>query len=103
MPAASPASVEGDELSDIELVDRLLKRVPGAFDLFYHRHKRLIFHCIRANARADEADVNDLAQSFFERLVARDCHVLKLWQRGMRIPAQAGHDSCDLGQPVITG
>ena len=86
MPPTSPSSVEGDELSDIELVDRLLKRAPGAFDLFYHRHKRLIFHCIRANARADEADVNDLAQSFFERLVARDCHVLKLWQRGTSLP-----------------
>jgi hypothetical protein len=28
-------------------------------------------------------------------------HPIQLF--GLRIPAQAGHDSCDLGQPVITG
>jgi RNA polymerase sigma factor (sigma-70 family) len=80
MPAQSPASTDGNDLSDIELVDRLLRRAPGAFDLFYKRHSRLIYHCIRV--RAHEADVGDLFQGFFERLVGRDYHILKLWQRG---------------------
>jgi RNA polymerase sigma factor (sigma-70 family) len=84
MPAQSPASMDGTDYSDIELVDRLLRGVPGAFDLFYRRHQRLIYHCIRA--RADPADAADLFQSFFERLVDRDYHVLKLWQRGTSLP-----------------
>lgn len=84
MPAQSPISTTSDEFSDLELVDRLLRGAPGAFELFYKRHERLIFHCIRA--RADAADVPDLFQSFFERLVARDYHILKLWQRGTSLP-----------------
>jgi RNA polymerase sigma factor (sigma-70 family) len=84
MPTQSPASMDGNDYSDIELVDRLLRGVPGAFDLFYRRHERLIYHCIRS--RADTADVTDLFQSFFERLVERDYHVLKLWRRGTSLP-----------------
>ena len=76
--------MDGTDYSDIELVDRLLRGAPGAFDLFYRRHERLIYHCIRT--RADAADVTDLFQSFFERLVERDYHVLKLWQRGTSLP-----------------
>jgi RNA polymerase sigma factor (sigma-70 family) len=78
------APTNGNDFSDIELVDRLLRGAPGAFDVFYRRHERLIYHCIRA--RADAADVTDLFQSFFERLVERDYRVLKLWQRGTSLP-----------------
>ena len=84
MSAQSPASINRNDYSDIELVDRLLRGVSGAFDLFYRRHERLIYHCIRS--RADAADVADLFQSFFERLVERRYHVLKLWQRGTSLP-----------------
>ena len=80
----SPAGRERSDFSDVELVDRLLRRVPGAFDLFYRRHERLIYHCIRT--RADPSDVADLFQSFFERLVEGDYHVLRLWQRGSSLP-----------------
>lgn len=73
-----------DHLSDIELVDRLLRGAPGAFDLFYQRHKRVIYHCIRARAGAIDAD--DLLHSFFERLIERNYHILKLWQRGTSLP-----------------
>ncbi len=52
--------------------------------MFYRRHEKLIYHCIRA--RTSGADVPDLFQSFFERLVERDYHVLKLWQRGTSLP-----------------
>jgi RNA polymerase sigma factor (sigma-70 family) len=71
---------EGSTLSDIEMVDRLLRGMPDAFALFYQRYERLIYHCIRARADAD--DVADIFQSFFERLVERDYRVLRLWQRG---------------------
>jgi RNA polymerase sigma factor (sigma-70 family) len=84
MPAQSPTSTDGNDYSDIELVDRVLRGVPGAFELFYRRHERLIYHCIRK--RADAADVPDLFQSFFERLEERDYRVLKLWQRGASLP-----------------
>jgi RNA polymerase sigma factor (sigma-70 family) len=84
MAARSPASTEGNDLSDIELVERLLRGVPGTFDLFYRRHKQLVYHCIRA--RADAMDVDDLLHSFFERLMERDYHILKLWQRGTSLP-----------------
>lgn len=84
MPAKASAAGEGSELSDIELVDRLIRGERGAFDMFYRRHERLIYHCIRA--RTGGADVPDLFQSFFERLIERDYHVLKLWQRGTSLP-----------------
>ena len=84
MPAGAPVSREASELSDLELVDRVLRATPGAFDQFYRRHHRVIYHCIRS--RADPADVNDVFQSFFERLIERDYHVLKLWQRGTSLP-----------------
>jgi RNA polymerase sigma factor (sigma-70 family) len=80
----SPTGGERSDFSDVELVDRLLRGVPGAFDLFYWRHERLIYHCIRT--RADAADVADIFQSFFERLVERDNRVLRLWQRGSSLP-----------------
>jgi len=72
--------MEDDTFRDTEVVDRLLRGVPGAFDLFFHRFERLIYHCIRA--RADAADVDDIFQSFFERLVESDYRALQLWQRG---------------------
>lgn len=75
---------EGSDVSDIEIVDRLLRGAPGAFDLFYQRYERLIYHCIRS--RAEAADVADIFQSFFERLVERDYRVLRLWQRGSSLP-----------------
>jgi RNA polymerase sigma factor (sigma-70 family) len=80
----SPAAGERADFSDVELVDRLLRAVPGAFDLFYRRHERLIYHCIRA--RADPGDVADLFQSFFEHLLKGDYRVLRLWQRGSSLP-----------------
>ena len=80
----SPAGGERTDLSDVELVDRLLRGVPGAFDLFYRRHERLIYHCIRT--RVDAAEAADLFQSFFERLVERDYRVLRLWQGGSSLP-----------------
>jgi RNA polymerase sigma factor (sigma-70 family) len=84
MLAMLPKSTEEPELSDIELVDRLLRRMPNSFDAFYRRHKRLIYQCIRA--RADAIDADDLLQSFFERLIERDYHILKRWQRGTSLP-----------------
>jgi RNA polymerase sigma factor (sigma-70 family) len=81
--SARPPSLDRD-LSDIELVDQVIQGTPGAFDRFYRRHQQLIVHCIRA--RAEGADVNDIFQSFFERLIEREYHVLKLWQRGTSLP-----------------
>jgi RNA polymerase sigma factor (sigma-70 family) len=75
---------QANDLSDIELVDRLIRGVPGSFDLFYQRHKRVIYHCIRARADAMQAD--DLLQSFFLRLIEGNYHILKLWQRGTSLP-----------------
>ena len=45
----------------------------------------MIYHCIRVRVAKAE-DVEDLFQNFFERLVARDYHILKLWQRGTSLP-----------------
>jgi RNA polymerase sigma factor (sigma-70 family) len=80
----SRAATDGEDLSEIELVDQLLRRVPGSFETFYQRYNRLVYHCIRT--RSNEADVEDLFQDFFERLVDRDYHILKVWQRGTSLP-----------------
>ena len=81
MPSLSPRHVD---LSDIELVDRLLRGERGAVEAFYDRHSRLIYHCIRARAAAQ--DVEDIFQAFFERLVGTDFRPLRLWQRGTSLP-----------------
>jgi RNA polymerase sigma factor (sigma-70 family) len=72
------------ELSDIELVDNVLRGAPAAVEAFFRRHSQLIYHCIRA--RADRQDVDDIFQAFFERLVKREYRVLQLWQRGTSLP-----------------
>jgi RNA polymerase sigma factor (sigma-70 family) len=84
MSAAAPSLANAPDPSDVELVNAVIEGKPGAFDRFYTRHHRLIFHCIQARAGADDA--NDLFQSFFERLVERDFHILKVWQRSASLP-----------------
>jgi RNA polymerase sigma factor (sigma-70 family) len=71
---------EDRNFSDIELVDRLLRGEHGAFELFYRRYQRVIYHCIRR--RANAADLDDIFQSFFKRLLESDYRALQLWQRG---------------------
>ena len=81
LPRAPAAATEP---SDIELVDNVLRAVPGAVEAFYRRHSQLIYHCIRS--RADRQDVDDIFQAFFERMMKRDYRVLQLWQRGSSLP-----------------
>jgi RNA polymerase sigma factor (sigma-70 family) len=72
------------ELSDVELVDKVLRAAPGAVEAFYARHSRLIYHCIRA--RTNGPDVDDIFQAFFERQIRSDFRALQLWQRGSSLP-----------------
>lgn len=74
----------GDDISDMELVDLVVRGHPGAFRRFYQRHSRLIYACIRK--RANAADVDDVFQAFFERLMAKGYRPLQLWQRGTSLP-----------------
>ena len=78
------ASFPSPEPSDIELVDNVLRAVPGAVEAFYERHSRLIYHCIRA--RTGGQDVDDIFQAFFERLLKSNFRALQLWQRGSSLP-----------------
>jgi RNA polymerase sigma factor (sigma-70 family) len=73
-----------DDISDVELVDLVVRGHPGAFRRFYQRHSQLIYGCIRK--RANAADVDDVFQAFFERLMAKDYRPLQLWQRGTSLP-----------------
>jgi RNA polymerase sigma factor (sigma-70 family) len=73
-----------DDISDMELVDLVVRGHPGAFRRFYQRHSQLIYGCIRK--RANAADVDDVFQAFFERLAAKDYRPLQLWQRGTSLP-----------------
>ena len=73
-----------DDISDIELVDLVVRGHPGAFRRFYQRHGQLIYGCIRK--RANAADVDDVFQAFFERLMAKGYRPLQLWQRGTSLP-----------------
>jgi RNA polymerase sigma factor (sigma-70 family) len=68
----------------LALFDLGQRHAAGTFEIFYQRYERLIYHCIRT--RSNEADVADLFQGFFERLVDREYHILKLWQRGTSLP-----------------
>jgi RNA polymerase sigma factor (sigma-70 family) len=78
------APVHLAELSDIELVDNVLRSAPGAVEAFYERHSRLIHHCIRV--RTGGHDVDDIFQAFFERLLKSNFRALQLWQRGSSLP-----------------
>ena len=73
-----------DDISDVELVDLVVRGHPGAFRRFYQRHSRLIYGCVRK--RANPADVDDVFQAFFERLAAKDYRPLQMWQRGTSLP-----------------
>ena len=72
------------DLSDIQLVDNVLRGAPGAFEALYRRHSRVIYHCIRA--RTDGQDADDILQAFFERLLKSNFRALQLWQRGSSLP-----------------
>jgi DNA-directed RNA polymerase specialized sigma24 family protein len=74
------APLPSADLSDIQLVDNVLRGAPGAFETFYRRHSRVIYHCIRA--RTDGQDADDILQAFFERLLKSNFRALQLWQRG---------------------
>jgi RNA polymerase sigma factor (sigma-70 family) len=76
--------LHSDDISDVELVDRVVRGHPGAFRQFYQRHSQLIYGCIRK--RANAADVDDVFQAFFERLMAKEFRPLQLWQRGTSLP-----------------
>ena len=78
------APIPAADLSDIELVDNVLQGAPGAIEAFYHRHSRLIYHCIRS--RTGGQDVDDIFQAFFERLLKSGFRPLQLWQRGSSLP-----------------
>ncbi len=80
--ASAPAP--SADLSDIQLVDNVLRGAPGAFEAFYRRHSRVIYHCIRA--RTDGQDADDILQAFFERLLKSNFRALQLWQRGSSLP-----------------
>ena len=64
------APAQPAQLSDIELVDAVLRGAPGAVEAFYRRHSRLIYHCIRA--RADRQDVDDIFQATVVRRSPQD-------------------------------
>lgn len=81
MPRNEPCA---EPLSDIELVDSVLREAPGAIEAFHQRHGKLIYHCIRARAGVQDAD--DIFQAFFERLVRSRYRALQLWQRGTSLP-----------------
>ena len=76
--------MHSDDISDVELVDLVVRGHPGAFRRFYLRHSQLIHGCIRK--RANAADVDDALQAFFERLMAKEFRPLQLWQRGTSLP-----------------
>ena len=78
------APIPAADLSDIELVDNVLQGAPGAIEAFYHRHSRLIYHCIRS--RTGGQHVDDIFQAFFERLLKSGFRPLQLWQRGSSLP-----------------
>ena len=74
----------GENISDVELVDRVIRGYPGAFRHFYQRLGQLIYACIRK--RANAADIDDVFQAFFERLTANEYRPLQLWQRRTSLP-----------------
>jgi RNA polymerase sigma factor (sigma-70 family) len=76
--------LRSDDISDVELVDRVVRGYPGAFRQFYQRHGQLIYGCIRK--RANAADVDDVFQAFFERLITTGFRPLQLWQRATSLP-----------------
>jgi RNA polymerase sigma factor (sigma-70 family) len=82
--AAEKFARVSDDISDVELVDLVVRKYPGAFRRFYQRHSQLVYACIRK--RANAADVDDVFQAFFERLVAKEFRALQMWQRGTSLP-----------------
>lgn len=66
------------EVSDVELVNRLVGGDLSAFPLFYHRYARLIRHCI---AKRTHLEADDLLQEFFVKLQTGNYKALDHWNR----------------------
>ena len=71
-----------NEISDVELVNRLTDGDTSIFTVFYDRYSRLIMHCIRS--RTDQ-EADDLFQSFFIKLHDNNYKTLNGWDRQSRL------------------
>jgi RNA polymerase sigma-70 factor (ECF subfamily) len=76
---------------DRQLIDRCLKKEPGAWNDFVDRYMGLIYHVIDhvANARSmtlSAADVEDIAAEIFLGIVDDDYGVLRRFQGGSSLP-----------------
>ncbi len=70
------------ETSEQELVQRCLRRDPGAWEEFVRRYFRLVVHVVRetlkgASGHAAEADVDDLTMEVYAHIVEDDHRVLR--------------------------
>jgi RNA polymerase sigma factor (sigma-70 family) len=67
------------EISDIELINGVVARKPGYFNLFYNKYVRLVLHCIRTRARGYDSE--EILQDFFAKLEDGNYRKLDLWNR----------------------
>ena len=73
-----------DVLSDEELIDRLVGGDGAAFNVFYARYSKLIYHVIK---RIDTASTDDIFQDFFYKLQESRFKALRMWNRSSPLPS----------------
>ena len=73
-----------DDLSDVELANRLVAGDTDAFNAFYKRYGRLIYYCIQ---QSTDLAPDDIFQEFFLRLQGSQFRALAQWERSRPLPS----------------
>lgn len=73
------AALEPQAISDVEIVNNLVAGQRQAFEQFYQRYSKLIYHCVRS--RAQGSDVDEFFQDFMLKLHATNYKALDSWGR----------------------
>lgn len=71
-----------NDINDIQLINALTDSKPGAFEIFYKRYHRLIYHIVKCKIQGIySTDVDDVFQDFFTDLKAKNYRQLGMWNR----------------------
>jgi len=71
-----------NDINDIQLINALVESKPGAFETFYMRYNRLIYHIIKCKMHGKFfLEVDDVFQEFFAELQSKGFRQLHLWNR----------------------
>jgi hypothetical protein len=73
----SPKKYQGENLSDDELMEALVKREPSALEYIYRRYK-LLLRAVIMSVSHDETDADDVLTDVFQQLWAKATAIFRM-------------------------